>query len=74
MVNKIADSHAKTPGEVVLRWALSHDYAVIPKSIEPVRQERNLGVLDFDLSEEEVQALDELNTMTKLNWDPQGVA
>ncbi len=58
---KIAGEHGRTVGEILLRWALAHNYAVIPKSVTPARQELNLRVLDFDLGEEDMKAIDELD-------------
>lgn len=61
-------------GEVLLRWAVSHDYAVIPKSVNKSRQERNIRILEFDLDQEDMKALDGLNKMKKFAWDPKSVA
>ncbi|NNG20636.1 aldo/keto reductase [Naumannella sp. ID2617S] len=60
LVQQIAEAHGRTPGQVLLRWAVQQDCAVAPKSANQLRQRENLSVFDFSLSEEEVQALTSL--------------
>jgi 2,5-diketo-D-gluconate reductase A len=57
----IADRHGRTPAQVVLRWHLQHDLVAIPKSARPKRLAENLAVFDFDLSTDEIAALDALD-------------
>ena len=54
----IAARHGKTPAQVVLRWHLQQGRVVIPKSVTPVRITENLDVFDFDLTAEELAAID----------------
>lgn len=74
VVLEVAEKNNRTVGEVLLRWALGHNYSVIPKSMTPERQELNLKVLDFELSEEDMLRLDKLNCMEKFSWNPKEVA
>ena len=48
----IAKSHSRSVGEVLLRWALAHEFTIIPKSSNQERQLINLRVMDFDLIED----------------------
>ncbi|WP_432977754.1 aldo/keto reductase [Dactylosporangium sp. CA-233914] len=54
----IASAHGVTVPQVVLRWQLHHDIVVIPKSTHPERMRENLSVLDFELTAEEIEAID----------------
>ena len=56
----IASAYGKTPAQVVLRWCLQNDIIVIPKSTNPNRIKENGGLFDFELSEEHMVAIDEL--------------
>ncbi|KAJ8602967.1 hypothetical protein CTAYLR_001577 [Chrysophaeum taylorii] len=57
-----AEAHGATPAAVLLRWALQHGYAIIPKSRSPDRIAHNAAALDrFDLSDAEMAALDALD-------------
>ncbi|MCT1618395.1 aldo/keto reductase [Janibacter hoylei] len=55
-----ARAHDVTPAQVVLRWHLHLGSLPLPKSADPQRQQANLQVLGFDLSEAEVEAISAL--------------
>ena len=57
-----ASAHAKTPAQVMLRWGLQHGRSVIPKSTKPSRITENINVFDFELSTDEMAAIDGLDT------------
>lgn len=58
----LAKEHNKTVSQVVLRWMIQQkDIAVIPKSSNSGRQIENLNVFDFELSNEEMQLIHQLN-------------
>lgn len=59
VVCRIADDVGCTPGQVLLRWALQHGVAVIPKTERPerVRQARRCVDGGFKLSEEQMDLL-----------------
>ena len=61
-LESIAASQNATAAQVALRWLIQQDNVVaIPKSEHPDRQRENLGVLDFDLSAEEMHRLDSMH-------------
>jgi diketogulonate reductase-like aldo/keto reductase len=62
VITKIADVHGKTPAQVMLRWGLQHGRSVIPKSTKPQRIAENIDVFDFELTNDELAAIDALNT------------
>jgi diketogulonate reductase-like aldo/keto reductase len=70
----VAGRHGKTPAQVLLRWALQHQVAVIPKSGQPGRIEENAGLFDFTLDDPDMAALDALHSGFRTSWDPTGVA
>ncbi|WP_346243239.1 aldo/keto reductase [Shouchella clausii] len=61
VVEKIAKAHGKTTAQVVLRWHLQNNTIVIPKSVTPSRIEENFDVFDFELSNEEMDAINRLD-------------
>jgi 2,5-diketo-D-gluconate reductase A len=67
---EIAEAHAKTPGQVVIRWHLQLGNVVIPKSVTPERIEENFDVFDFDLSAAEIAAIDGLDAGDRTGPDP----
>jgi diketogulonate reductase-like aldo/keto reductase len=61
VVKEIAEAHGRTPAQILLRWCLEREIPVIPKSTHRERIEENAQVFDFELSDEQVAALDELD-------------
>jgi diketogulonate reductase-like aldo/keto reductase len=61
VLGTIAKDHGVTPAQVVLRWHLQHDIVVIPKSATPERIDENLNVYGFELTDEEMSAIDGLS-------------
>ena len=66
----IARAHGKTPAQTVLRWHLQLGNVVIPKSVTPERIRENFDVLDFELSEEEMDAFGALDRGERIGPDP----
>ncbi|MFJ3404478.1 aldo/keto reductase [Promicromonospora sp. NPDC090134] len=58
----IAEAHAKTPAQVMLRWHLQQGRSAIPKSVTPHRIAENFDVFDFELTSTELAAIDALDT------------
>jgi diketogulonate reductase-like aldo/keto reductase len=73
VIGAIANAHAKSPAEVMLRWGLQHGRSVIPKSTKPARMAENIDVFDFKLSDHEMAAIDALDTGRRGGPDPDAV-
>ena len=66
----IAGRHGKSPAQVMLRWHLQEGRSAIPKSVKPQRIEENFDVFDFELSGEEIAAIDALETGVRGGPEP----
>jgi 2,5-diketo-D-gluconate reductase A len=66
----IAETHERTPAQVVIRWHLQLGNVVIPKSVTPERIDENLAVFDFHLSESEMAAIEALDVAERTGPDP----
>jgi 2,5-diketo-D-gluconate reductase A len=60
-VGQIAERLDRTPAQVLIRWCLQRGTIVLPKSIHQDRIETNAQVFDFELSGEDMAALDGLD-------------
>ncbi|MBO5746914.1 MAG: aldo/keto reductase [Clostridia bacterium] len=53
----IAEKHQKTAAQIVLRWFLQKGIVPLPKSVTPERILNNIQVYDFELSAEDMAAI-----------------
>jgi len=60
-VARVAERLGRTPAQVLIRWALQRDVIVLPKSTHQERIEENAQVFDFQLSDEDMRTLDDLD-------------
>ena len=61
---KIVDLSRKyscTPGQLMVRWSLQHGYVPLPKSMKKNRITENADIGGFEISQEDVQAMDGLD-------------
>jgi len=61
VVVRIATSLGVHPAQVVLRWHIQRGDIVFPKSVNPQRVRENFEIFDFDLGDEEIEALTALD-------------
>jgi len=70
VIGQIAATHGKTPAQVMLRWHLQEGRSAIPKSVNPDRIAANFDVFDFELTGEQLAAIDALDTGVRGGPDP----
>jgi 2,5-diketo-D-gluconate reductase A len=70
-IGAIANNHGKTPAQVILRWHLQIGNVTFPKSVTPQRIRENIDVFDLELTDEEVEQIDELDRGERLGPDPE---
>ncbi len=70
---KIAESHSKSPAQVMLRWHLQEGRSVIPKSTKPRCIAENFDVFDFELTTDEVAAIDKLDIGKRGGPEPDAI-
>ncbi len=73
VIGDLARAHGKTPAQVMLRWGLQHGRSVIPKSTKPSRIAENIDVFDFELSADEMAAIDGLDTGRRGGPEPDAI-
>ncbi len=72
-IRALADAHGKTPAQVMLRWHLQEGRSAIPKSVRPERIAENFDVFDFELTTEQLTALDSLDKGVRGGPEPEEV-
>ncbi|MFF9496272.1 aldo/keto reductase [Streptomyces flaveolus] len=72
----IARAHDKSVAQIALRWLVQQEIVVIPKSVRPERMAENLGVFDFQLTDDDMARIADLDTGRSEvfdHHDPEGV-
>lgn len=69
-IAEIARAHGKTPAQAIIRWHMQIGAVVIPKSVTPQRIAENFDVLDFELSDEQLEAIAALDAGRRIGPDP----
>lgn len=72
-LGEIGRQHGKSPAQVMLRWHLQEGRSAIPKSIKPARIAENFDIFDFELSSEQIAAIDALDTGVRRGPEPEGI-
>ena len=69
LLQKIGEKYGKPVGQVMLRWLLPRDIAVIPKSVRKERMQENFDVFDFELTPADMEAIRTLDTGKSTIYD-----
>ena len=69
----IGQKYQKSSSQVTLRWHVQKDLIVIPKSVNPLRIAENMQILDFELTDSEMQQIDSLNEDFRTGPNPDDV-
>jgi diketogulonate reductase-like aldo/keto reductase len=73
VIGEIAQAHVKSPAQVMLRWHLQQGRSAIPKSTRPERIAENIDVFDFELTDEQLAAVDSLDTDQRGGPEPSDI-
>tara|TARA_Y100000590_G_scaffold18605_1_gene22114 strand:- start:1457 stop:2437 length:981 start_codon:yes stop_codon:yes gene_type:complete len=68
-VLEVASELERTPAQIILRWGLQRETAIIPKTTRLDRLKENLSVFDFTLTDRQMNSISELNCNRRFN-DP----
>lgn len=66
----LSDKYSCTPAQLMIRWSLQHGYIPLPKSVTKSRIESNGAVGKFEIGQEDMVAMDDLDEYLVTDWDP----
>lgn len=72
VVTGLAEKYSKDAGQIILRFEVQEGFITLPKSSNPERIKSNINIFDFELTEDEMNALRLLDT-GKTSHDPDAV-
>ena len=65
----IGKIYGKTPAQIILRWLRQNKIIAIPKSVHEERIQQNYAIDDFQLSEEDMKEVEQMDTGKSLILD-----
>jgi 2,5-diketo-D-gluconate reductase A len=68
-LTEIGAAHSKSVAQVVLRWLIQRNGVVVQKSVRPERMRENIGVFDFDLTDDEMARIAAMDRGESLFFD-----
>lgn len=66
LLKEIGEKYGKSPCQVVLRWDIQKGVITIPRSAKPYEIRENAQIFDFELSPDDMSAIDSLNRNKKI--------
>ena len=69
VLGSIGRKHGKTVAQVILRWLTQRGVVAIPKSVRKERMAENFDIFDFELGDEDMDAIRALETGQSLFFD-----
>ncbi len=67
----LGEKYGKTPAQIILRWHLQIGNVVIPKSVTPDRIRGNIDLFDFELADDDIAVIGELDAGKRIGPDPE---
>lgn len=70
LLKNMAKRYNKTVVQVILRWHIQNGIIPLVRSLNTIRQLENISVFDFELTKEEMNAIDGININARVRYDP----
>ena len=70
LLAEIAAKYRRTIAQIVLRWNIQMEVVTIPKSTHTERMLENLNIFDFEISENDMQAICSLDNGQRIGHNP----
>ena len=68
--SQLAEKYSATSAQILLKWAIQRGFAILPRSTNPVRMEENFRFDHFDLNEDEMAVMNDMDRGKGMAWGP----
>jgi diketogulonate reductase-like aldo/keto reductase len=72
-LTSLAQKYSVTISQLVLRWSLQKGVPVVPKSTNELHLQQNMDLYNFEISADDISAIDDLHSGHKFCWDSTNV-
>jgi diketogulonate reductase-like aldo/keto reductase len=72
-LTEIASKYRKSTAQVLLRWSIQHGFLPLPKTTSKDRMLENANIFDFELTQEDIEALKALESYGLTGHHPDSV-
>lgn len=66
----MSQKYEKTPAQIILRWIIQHGVSAIPKSSNKARIKENFDIFDFEISQNDMELINNFNENLRVIEDP----
>ena len=70
LLKKLEKKYNKTFVQIILRWHVQNGVIPLVRSMSKEHQLENFSIFDFELSQEDMSAIDAININSRLRYDP----
>ena len=70
LLKHLEKKYNKTFVQIILRWHIQNGVIPLVRSLSYNHQKENFDIFDFELSEEDIKAIDGININSRLRYDP----
>jgi 2,5-diketo-D-gluconate reductase A len=68
--SQLAEKYNVTSAQILLKWAIQRGFAILPRSTNSVRMEENFKLDHFDLNENEMARMNDMDRGRGMAWGP----
>lgn len=70
LLKKMAAKYNKSISQIILRWHYQNGVIPVFRSLNSSRQRENIDIFDFELTADDIKAIDGININSRLRYDP----
>ncbi|WP_018933958.1 aldo/keto reductase [Gracilibacillus lacisalsi] len=70
VLQELAAKHNKKPSQIIVRWQYQSGIITIPKSVHKERQQENVDIFDFELSNEDIDKIKTMDANIRIGAHP----